>query len=394
MEKEERLSILMVEDNKDDQHLVEHVLRKSSLVFVSECVDNRWEFMEAFHRLKPDVILCDHEMPQFDSFEALKISVFIDPDVPFILVTGEVSDDDAISYLQNGVDDYILKSNLSRLPVAIHNVVKKRALEKLKRSAEVFLRKQNAELLKVNKELDNFVYSVSHNLRGPLLSVVGLLNVAENLSRKPGLIEIHDKIRTSISRLDHTLLDIIQYSQNARNEVVRDPVDWTTIIAGTLKALEYIHPEEHIATNVSLSTSVAFFSDAKRLEVIFNTLLANSISYRSGNKELQINVEVSTTKGAAVIVVKDNGIGIPEEILPKIYAMFFRGTDRSHGSGLGLYVVKEIVSKLNGKVEITSVVGEGTTVTMVIPNGIAQEVADPTTSALVNADKIPESGEE
>lgn len=361
MENENELRILMVEDDMDDVHLIERVLRKSNLAFVNECVDKLGEFNEALSRFRPDIVLSDHGMPGFNSFEALQICLKEHSDIPFILVTGTVSDEYAIACLKNGVDDYVLKTNLLRLPTAIRSAVKKRNLERLKREAEVTLRKQN-------EELDNFVYSVSHNLRGPLLSVVGLLNLAEDSSSKTELNDLHTMMRTSISRLNDTLNDIIEYSRNSRNEITCDYLDWMEIIRRTFLKMAYLHPAEDITKMLTLNTIVPFFSDIKRIEVVLGNLLINAVSYRSRDRELIIGVEVSTSDDDVVIVIKDNGIGIKEEVLPKIYNMFYRGTEASQGAGLGLYIVKEIVEKLHGKIIITSMAGIGTTVTVTIPS--------------------------
>jgi signal transduction histidine kinase len=361
MENENELRILMVEDDMDDVHLIERVLRKGNLPFVNECVGKLGEFNEALSRFRPDIVLSDHGMPGFNSFEALQICLKEHSDIPFILVTGTVSDEYAIACLKNGVDDYVLKTNLLRLPTAIRSAVKKRNLERLKREAEVTLRKQN-------EELDNFVYSVSHNLRGPLLSVVGLLNLAENSSSKTELNDLHTMMRTSISRLNDTLNDIIEYSRNSRNEITCDYLDWMEIIRRTFLKMAYLHPAEDITKMLTLNTIVPFFSDIKRIEVVLGNLLINAVSYRSHDRELIIGVEVSTSDDDVVIVIKDNGIGIKEEVLPKIYNMFYRGTEASQGAGLGLYIVKEIVEKLNGKIIITSMAGICTTVTVTIPS--------------------------
>lgn len=361
MENENELRILMVEDDMDDVCLIERTLRKGNLTFVNECVDKLGEFNEALSRFRPDIVLSDHGMPGFNSFEALQICLKEHSDIPFILVTGTVSDEYAIACLKNGVDDYVLKTNLSRLPTAIRNAVKKRNLEGLKRQAEATLRKQN-------EELDNFVYSVSHNLRGPLLSVVGLLNIAENAESKMELNDLHAMMRTSISRLNDTLNDIIEYSRNSRNEITCDYLDWMEIIRKTFLKMAYLHPAEEITKMLTMNTIVPFFSDIKRIEVILGNLLINAVSYRSHDRELIIGVEVFTSEEEVVIVIKDNGIGIKEEVLPKIYNMFYRGTEASQGAGLGLYIVKEIVEKLKGKIAVTSEAGIGTTVTVTIPS--------------------------
>src|ERR1700754_2319174 len=238
METEKKLKILMLEDNPEDAFLIERVLRKDNMVFVSERVDTREQFCESIDRFQPDVVLSDHGLPRFNSREALKISLKQRAEAPFILVTGTMSDEIAISCLREGADDYILKGNLSRLPSAIRRAIKERRLERLKREARYALRKQNHELVKVNSELDKFVYSVSHNLRGPLASVMGLLNIAES---KAGNVEdIHTMIRQSIMRLDETLKEIIDYSNNARSDVAAAEINWTSLINSSMEKLQYL----------------------------------------------------------------------------------------------------------------------------------------------------------
>lgn len=358
----------MVEDNKDDLKLIEHALRKGKLHFVNECVDTLAEFSEALYRFKPDIVLSDHGMPQFNSIEALQMCLQEHADTPFILVTGTVSDDYAIACLKYGVDDYILKSNLSRLPTAVQSAIKKRGLEKLKKEAEVMLKRRNEELLKVNTELDNFVYSVSHNLRGPLMSVVGLLNVAKNLTMDEEMDGLHCMMRSSLSKLDDTLKDIVDFSRNSRNDITRDEINWGAILERSFAGVEYLYTSGQLIRSQTLQTEVSFFTDTKRLEIILNNLLENAIGYRTETRTLHISIDVRTSDESAVIILKDNGIGIGKDILPNIYTMFYRGTEESQGAGLGLYITKEIVDKLKGTIVITSVAGKGTTVTLTLPN--------------------------
>lgn len=358
----------MVEDSKDDLRLIEHALRKGKLSFINECVDTLPEFSEALFRFKPDIVLSDHGMPEFNSMGALNECLQEHADIPFILVTGTVSDDYAIACLKYGVDDYVLKSNLSRLPTAVRSALKKRGLEKLKKEAEVILKSRNEELQKVHTELDNFVYSVSHNLRGPLMSVAGLLNVAKNLPMDDEMGGLHCMMRSCLSKLDNTLKDIVEISRNSRNDITRDEINWGAILEGSFAGVEYLYPSGQIIRSQALQTDVAFFTNVKRLEVIFNNLLENAVRYRKKTGTLQISIDVRTSDESAVITLKDNGIGIRKDILPNVYTMFYRGTGESQGSGLGLYIVKEIVDKLKGSIAITSAAGEGTTVTLTIPN--------------------------
>ncbi|SHG77662.1 hypothetical protein SAMN04488109_1786 [Chryseolinea serpens] len=368
MDNEKELKILMLEDSDDDRGLIEYILRKDKLSFVARCVNTRDEFNEAIRGFSPDVVLSDHGLPGFNSAEALEICIKQQATIPFILVTGTVSDEYAISCLRNGADDYILKSNLSRLPTAIRGAVRKRKVEKLKREARHALRRRNEELVKVNQELDNFVYSVSHNLRGPLASVMGLLNVAKDIDKNPELTGIHDMMESSVLKLDDTLREIIDYSRNARNEIDYAEVNWKALVENALRKLEYLRADHYLNKFIDLNIEVPFFSDAGRLAVILNNLLSNAIAYRENSREPIIAIEISTTEKNAVIVVKDNGIGIKSDILPEVYKMFYRGTEKSQGSGLGLYIVKQILQRLNGTIAITSAEGRGTTVMIAVPN--------------------------
>lgn len=367
METEKKLKILMLEDNPEDAFLVERVLRKDHMVFVTERVDTREEFCESIARFQPDVVLSDHGLPRFNSREALKISLKERAAAPFILVTGTMSDEIAISCLREGADDYILKGNLSRLPSAIRRAIKERRLEKLKREARYALRVQNRELVKVNSELDKFVYSVSHQLRGPLASVMGLLNIAET---KPANIdEIHSMMRRSMMKLDETLKEIIDYSNNARSEITSSEIDWKNLVNLTIGKLLYLPNASK--TQVTVDDSGAkfpFYSDPGRLAIIFNSVFSNSIIYTAHERAPMVHARIDVAYDTVAITITDNGIGINENTLPHVFNMFYRGSDRSSGAGLGLYITKETVKKLGGQVTIQSTEGRGTVVTITLPN--------------------------
>ena len=367
METEKKLKILMLEDNPEDAFLIERVLRKDNMVFVTERVDTREEFCESIGRFQPDVVLSDHGLPRFNSREALKISLKERAAAPFILVTGTMSDEIAISCLREGADDYILKGNLSRLPSAIRRAIKERRLEKLKREARYALRVQNRELVRVNSELDKFVYSVSHQLRGPLASVMGLLNVAESKPRN--IDDIHAMMRRSMMKLDETLKEIIDYSNNARSEIGNSEIDWSDLIKASFEKLSYLPNAAKITSTVAdTDAQFPFYSDPQRLAIIFNSLYSNCILYSAPDKEPLINTMISASYDEATITITDNGIGISESCLPHVFNMFYRASEKSTGAGLGLYITKETVKKLDGQIEISSVEGRGTTVKVTLPN--------------------------
>ena len=244
MEKE--MKILMLEDYQEDVGLIEHALRKDGLVFTSRRVDTRDEFIEALTNFGPDVILSDHALPQFNSLEALKICQKANVGVPFILVTGAVSEEFAVSCLKQGADDYVLKSNLTRLPSAIQNSMRQKSIEQQRRQAERVLRTQNEELVKINKELDSFVYSVSHNIRAPLMSVLGLLNLARmDETEHDALAKYFSMMEASIHKLDHTLKEILDYSRNARSDIRAEPIAIRELIEDDIAEAAYRAQRQH-----------------------------------------------------------------------------------------------------------------------------------------------------
>jgi signal transduction histidine kinase len=364
------LKILMLEDVQDDVGLIERVLTRQGVQFVTQRVDTRDEFKNSLLSFKPDLILSDHALPQFNSLEALNICRQEGIFIPFILVTGTVSEEFAVNCLKQGADDYVLKTNLVRLPSAIINSLKQREHEKKRKDAEGTLREQNQELVKINKELDSFVYSVSHNLRAPLMSVLGLLNLVqlENEKAKTGMDSYFEMMQSSIHKLDDTLKEILDYSRNARSELSVEQVELEKLIDESFEKLRYLDGFETIRRNVNVTANSPLVSDGYRLSVIFNNLVSNAIKYRDPNKDSYVEIDAMITDASLEFVFRDNGIGISAEFINRIFDMFYRATEKSEGAGLGLYIVKETIDKMGGTIKVDSKLGESTSFKVAVPN--------------------------
>jgi signal transduction histidine kinase len=233
--------------------------------------------------------------------------------------------------------------------------------------AEESLHRTNQELSKKNTELDNFVYSVSHDLRAPIASVLGLINLAkkdDDLAMKDMYLEMINK---SALQQDNFIKEILDQSRNSRLEVKREEILFEELIEETFNQLRFATSTgKAVEKIVYVHQERPFFSDRWRLKVILNNIISNSIRYRNG-KDPVIRVDVEIQEHAVTLAIKDNGKGIEKDHLPNVYKMFYRATDDGAGSGLGLYIVKETIEKLRGRIDIESEVGKGTTVTMEIP---------------------------
>jgi signal transduction histidine kinase/ligand-binding sensor domain-containing protein len=226
---------------------------------------------------------------------------------------------------------------------------------------------RNAELRKLNSELDKFVYSTSHDLRAPLASILGLVNLYRvEESNKDQYINLIEK---SVKKLDEFINEIIDYSRNARLEVEPTEIDFADLFTSAIEELEYLDIENKISKTTSVNGTDSFFGDKTRMAIIVNNLLSNAIKYYNpNNSHPSIKIAVTYNAAQATIQVIDNGIGISSEQLENIFKMFFRGSERSKGSGLGLYIVKETVEKLGGTITVESTVDKGSTFQVVLPS--------------------------
>lgn len=237
----------------------------------------------------------------------------------------------------------------------------------IRKKVEEKIQRTNQELSKRNTELDNFVYSVSHDLRAPIASVLGLINLAKKD------IDIHmkdmylDMIQKSSLQQDLFIKEILDQSRNSRLEVKREEILFQPLIEETFNQLKFAtNAVQNVEKVINVNQDQPFFSDRWRLKVILNNLISNAIRYRNGRDPV-IKVNVNISGDAAMVAIEDNGKGIEKDHLPNIYKMFYRATDDGAGSGLGLYIVKEAVEKLNGNINIESEVGRGTLVKLEIP---------------------------
>jgi signal transduction histidine kinase len=236
-----------------------------------------------------------------------------------------------------------------------------------RKEVEGKIQRTNMELSKRNTELDNFVYSVSHDLRAPIASVLGLINLARK-DKEATMKDMYlDMINKSALQQDHFIKEILDQSRNSRLEVKREEILFEPLIDETFTQLKFATPTgKSVEKIIHIKQDAPFYSDRWRLKVILNNIISNAIRYRNG-KDPVIRVDVEITGHLACLAIEDNGKGIEKEHLPNVYKMFYRATDDGAGSGLGLYIVKEAIDKLNGEISIDSTVGKGTRVQLQIP---------------------------
>jgi PAS domain S-box-containing protein len=238
-----------------------------------------------------------------------------------------------------------------------------------RKELQEILEAQNIELKKTNSELDSFVYSASHELRAPLSSVLGLIQVIQLEENEPNLVLHLNMMKKSIKRLDDFIKDIIEYSRNKHLEIEVETINFPNLIENSIESLWYLENTSKIKMSIRVNDKIDFVSDSRRISILLNNFISNAIKYHDVSKDSPtICLDIKTTKKEAIIKIKDNGLGMAPEQLDKIFEMFYRISSDIMGSGIGLFIVKEILSKLNGTIEVASLPGEGSMFTIKLPN--------------------------
>ena len=227
--------------------------------------------------------------------------------------------------------------------------------------SEKKLENQNRELIKANFELDRFVYSVSHDLRSPLTSILGLLSIMEEDTQEPQTLEHTQLIRGRISRLDGFIRNILNYSRNNRTEPEIEPLSLQATVTEVIDSLDGMKEAQDIRFEIAIEETCLFWTDRQSVVTILENIISNAMKFHAPNQlDKYICVKGKTEEDALEMTIEDNGTGIPENAQNRIFDMFYRTSAKAEGTGLGLYIVKEIVEKLGGSIHVTSEENKGT----------------------------------
>lgn len=225
---------------------------------------------------------------------------------------------------------------------------------------------KNRELIKTNRELDRFVYSASHDLRAPLTSMSGLVNLAQ--VDPEGAQNYLRLMQERIEVMDNYIKEIVEYSRNARLNVNLTQVPIKKVVLEVVNTLKYSIDTNKVQIEIHVSDSFNIKTDESRLRVILNNLIANAFKYQDYSKPNPfLKIKAVAEDKRKLIQIEDNGIGIKSEYHTKLFEMFYRATDTSTGSGLGLYIAQEAVDKLQGQITFESEFGKGSVFTIILP---------------------------
>lgn len=352
------IKVLFVDDEEHNLSSFRAAFRRD--FHIDTCIDSEMA-IEMVNQNDYHVVVSDQRMPGLSGIDFFSRIHPSNPDQVKILCTAYADIQVLMDALNRGqVFRFISKPwNEDELRVGIIDAYDQHLTRKK-------LKKSNEELRAALDELEKFIYTAAHDLRAPLLSIEGLIDLTRRLPQQQE--EFIGRIDQSVRRLDEQLVKMVQYYKASNKNIEPTEINLEEEVRLVLESLRYQDASAGIRIELEMPSGLRFVSDKVKLQAILNNLLSNAVKYADPAKsDRMIRVCAEQVDQETRLVVQDNGIGISEENLSRVFGLFFTEGSRAKGSGLGLYIVHEAVVRLGGRIDIQSEKGKGTTFTLVLP---------------------------
>lgn len=235
---------------------------------------------------------------------------------------------------------------------------------------ELMLEAQTSQLEKLSMELDRFIYSASHDMRAPISTLMGIINLMKLELHDEQIVKYVNMMELTMARLDKFVQSLIAYAKNVKTPVRDTTIHLPEMFSDLMAEFRHEHPAwPKVQMSVDIDTEFAFYSDPERLRLVLYNVIKNALDFCDERKSTRIlSVQGKVYPEKLDLEIFDNGIGIASAHINNVFEMFYRGTSVSKGSGIGLYSVRETVRKLGGVVSLDSKFGIGTSVKIQLPN--------------------------
>lgn len=366
--------VLIVDDVLDNLQVISNILAEKD-VEISFATDGI-QALETIRNFNPDLILLDINMPGMDGLEVCS-KIVNDPvfkEIPVIFLTARSETEDIIKGFETGAVDYITKPfNATEVLVRVFNHLN------LKNAKDI-IRRQNDQLRELNAMKDKFFSIVAHDIKNPVsLFITTAQYIHENFdSFEPGEAKgFLEVIYSSSQRLMDLINNLLQWSksQSGRMDVRPSEINLFEIAKGTFQAVTDLAVNKNIDLVNDINQDTYAYADENMIFAVIRNLVSNAIKYTPKGGKI---VLFSEDLGAFTrISVKDNGVGIKNQDLEKLFRIdvnfFTPGTENEQGTGLGLILCKEFVTKNNGSIRVESIPGIGSTFMVDLPKKSKKE---------------------
>ncbi|MFC1744676.1 response regulator [Candidatus Riflebacteria bacterium] len=358
--------ILLVDDDPINIMALKKMLVEKYIL--EEAVNGK----EAFAKLdefKPDLILLDIMMPQMNGIEFCK-KLRASSEHRFrkiIVVSGKAMLEERLEAYEAGTDDYLVKPfEEYELLAKVEVFLRLRHMEELNRIKDEL----NRELEERNREMAQFTYAVSHDLKSPLVTIKGFLDLLEEDIENRETTKIKDDIKEiniAIESMQRLLKELLQLSGAGKLKSRIEKVDLGELVAEAVSLVAGQIRRKGVRVEIS-PTLPAIYGDRQRLLQVFQNLIDNAVKYCGAQKNPLIEIGLNNKGRERFFFVRDNGMGIQPAFQEKIFSLFERLSSDSEGAGLGLPLVKRIVEAHGGRIKVESKgTGKGTVFSFNLP---------------------------
>tara|TARA_R110002012_G_scaffold108855_2_gene252239 strand:- start:266656 stop:268077 length:1422 start_codon:yes stop_codon:yes gene_type:complete len=231
------------------------------------------------------------------------------------------------------------------------------------------LEEERSALEKTNRELDSFLYSTSHDLRAPVASLLGLINIAKHDIKEESGQQYVKMMEERVKKLDHIFGDILNYSRNIKTEINLKTFRLGEMVEDIITDVKFNQGADSIRLDYDEQIHHTLRTDYYQLKVVLGNLISNAVKYHDAKKPDQfIAIRFEKVDRDVHISVEDNGIGIAAESQHKVFDMFYRATSEAEGSGLGLFIVQQALEKISARITLVSELGKGSIFKVIIEN--------------------------
>lgn len=328
-----------------------------------------------------NLVLLDIMMPAMDGMAVLERIMAIDPEIVVIIITGYATIELAIQAIKRGAYDFLSKPfDAATLQLAVDQGLERQRLSREAHQLEAKaaeaqrLAEEKAELQKLNSLKSRFTLLVAHELRAPVAAIQSYLKlILEGYVPQDRFMEIIGKAERRADEqlaLINDLLDLAKITNPAPQQRQEEWIDLVAVLQETYDQLQAQAAEKRLQVDMLIAPDLPPVRiPPKHSQQLWMNLLSNAIKYTPEGG--QVTVELGVENGQIVGHVRDTGIGIPEEDLPRIFEDFFRARNaKDHarmGTGLGLSIVKAVLELCGGSISVESTLGEGSTFTFTLP---------------------------
>jgi len=234
-----------------------------------------------------------------------------------------------------------------------------------------------SELVESRNVIEKFINSCSHTLRGPLSTIKGLAYVLEETDQSESETKKMLKlIDDTAHKMEGVLTQLEQFLQHSRNKLVIESLDLNHLVRDLMLEHRKALKARSIDVTMEIEQSQPFFSDSEKIRLILSHIISNAIQFyddEKGRHFIQISAKVHSS--SCEISILDNGIGISQECQDRIFQLFYRGSEKSQGPGVGLYIAREAVERIGGKISVDSRLHHGSKFFLWIPSQPEQGIS-------------------